>query len=450
LKASRDAGNGAAMGALFSLLTRVVDNRATLWVLFGLALAARAAAALLFGDYSPGVEIWEYGQQGLCAAQHHRDLCLWDGARQPYVSALMPPLTSYLWVILFNVFGISGAAHVAYVVLNVMFGALCVPLMFGFAGQIGLARGPALCAAAIIGFYPTFVFVSSGYHATNFTIALMLGFATLYLRAVKSLDWKTASMAGLLGGLAALTRNELLVIAAAMTLMLVWLGRKQLAPAMRAAAALTLGVGLVCAPWIVRNYESFHRFIPVGAQAGYNVWIGFGPYARGSGNQLDNDPASRAAAAAVRARVAPGDPVDDRFEPRLQGAFFDAAKPAMAEGGAARFASLTAQRFALLWVFDWTDPLTHSIAYWLPWLIVHALALYGFVALVRGRAPPLTLEGGALIGLCLTLLTLAYSLSSIFARYRMHMEPFIFLFAAVGLWQVLGARLTSTRATQPA
>lgn len=438
------------MAASSSLLTRVVDNRATLWVLFALALAARVLAALLFGDYSTGVEIWEYGQQGLCAAQHHRDLCLWDSERQPYASALMPPLTSYLWLILFNVFGISAAAHVAYVVLNVAFGAACAPLMFAFARQTGLERGPALCAAAIIGFYPTFVFVSSGYHATNFTIVFMLAFAILYLRAAKDLDWKTALMAGLLGGLAAMTRNELLVIAAAATLMLVWLGRKRLAPAIRAAAALTIGVGIVCGPWIVRNYESFHRFIPIGAQAGYNAWIGFGPYARGSGNQLDNDPASRAAAAAVRARVAPGDPADNRFEPRLQGAFFDDAKPALAEGGLPRIASLTAQRFALLWVFDWTDPLTHSVAYWLPWLIVHALAVYGFIALVRGRAPPLSTEAGALIGLSLALFTLAYSLSSIFARYRMHMEPFIFLFAAVGLWQLAGARLTSVRATQPA
>lgn len=438
------------MSALSSLLTRVVDNRATLWVLFGLGLAARAAAALLFGDYSPGVEIWEYGQQGQCAAQHHSDLCLWDSTRRPYISALMPPLTSYLWLILFNVFGVTGAAHVAYVVLNVIFGALCVPLMFAFARQVGLARGPALAAGAIIGAYPTFVFIASSYHATSFTIAFMLAFATLYLRAVKSLNWRTALAAGLLGALAALTRNELLVIAAAMTLMLVWLGRKQLAPALRAAAALTLGVGLVFAPWIARNYEAFHRFIPDGAQSGYNLWIGFGPYARGSGNALGQDAVANAAVAAIHHGVTPGDPPSDRFEPRLQSAFVEQAKPAIAEGGITRILKLAAERVALLWVFDWTDPLTHSIAYWLPWLIVQALALYGFVALVRGRAPPLALEGGALIGLCLTLFTLAYSLSSIFARYRMHMEPFIFLFAAVGLWQVLGARLTSTRATQPA
>lgn len=438
------------MGGLSSLLTRVVENRATLWVLLALALAARAMAALLFGDFTPGGEIWEYGQQGQCAAQHHSDLCLWDSTRQPYASALMPPLTSYLWLILFNLFGVTSAAHAAYVVLNVAFGAACVPLMFAFARTAGLARGPASLAAAIVGFYPTFVFVASSYHATNFTIAFMLAFAILYLRAAKSLDWKTALLAGLFGGLAAMTRNELLLIAAAATLMLVWLGRKQIAAAIRSAAALTFAVGLVCAPWIVRNYETFHHFIPDGSQSGYNVWIGFGPYARGSGNALGQDAAANAAVGAIHHGVRPGDAPGDRFEPRLQAAFMDAAQPAIAEGGAGRIAGLAAERVALLWVFDWTDPLTHSVAYWLPWLIVQALALYGFLALVRGRAPPLSLEGGALIGLCLALFTLTYALTSIFARYRMHMEPFIFLLAAIGLWQALGARLTSAHATEPA
>src|SRR6185436_1063764 len=104
---------------------------------------------------------------------------------------------------------------------------------------------------------------------------------------------------------------------------------------------LTIGVGLVTAPWIARNYVAFHSFIPIGAQTGYNVWIGFGPYARGSGNALDNDPQARVAAALVREGVTPGDPLEGRYEPRLQRAFIDDAQPALREGGVGRIAGLT-------------------------------------------------------------------------------------------------------------
>ena len=424
------------MTALLSRLIRASESPWAPGVLFLLALALRAVVAAATSDFTPGVEIWEYGQQATCAAQHARDLCLWDGARQPYISALMPPLTSYLWLGLFAAFGMGAAPHVVYVSLNVLMGAACTPLLYKLAREIGLERGPACLAGLIITGYPTFVFVSAGYHATNFTVALMLSFLILLVRVARDFDWKAALAAGLVGGLAALTRNELLVIAAAATLLVLWLGRKHLAIALQAAAALTLGVGLVTAPWIARNYIAFHSFIPIGAQAGYNVWIGFGPYARGSGNQLDNDPEARAAAAVVREGVAPGDPPESRFEPRLQRAFLDDAQPALREGGLGRIAGLTAQRLTLLWIFDWTDPITRSPGYWLPWLVAHALALWGVIMVWRKRAS-IEPNAGAFITLFLVVFTLAYSVSSIFVRYRMHMEPFIFLFAAIGAWSVL-------------
>lgn len=420
----------------FAPLARALQSPwAPLWLFVG-ALVLRIVAALIAGDFTEGVEIWEYGEQALCAAQAERDLCLRDSAGDPYVSALMPPLTSYLWLVLFQTIGITSASYITYVALNVLAGAACAPLLYAFARQIGLDRPTAFFSGGLLAIYPTFVFVSAGYHATNFTVALMLGFAILFLRAAENLHWRAALVAGLVGGLAALTRNELLLVAAAGTLLLLWLGRKQFQRAFVAATMLTLGVGAVMSPWIIRNYVAFERFIPIGAQAGYNVWIGLGPYAQGSGNALDNDPVSRAAAQAVRDSVPLGDAPGDRFEPRLQGAFFADAQPAIAEGGAGRVIRLTAEKFAAL-VFDWTDPITHSPAYWGPWLVVHALAIYAIVMMWRGQAPTISANGAALIILTLAVLTFAYCISSVFARYRMHLEPFIFTFAAIGAWAIV-------------
>jgi hypothetical protein len=417
--------------------TALEDPRAP-WALLALALSVRVLAALLFGDISEGAWRWEYGKQAECAAAFARDLCLLDPDGTPYASALMPPLTSYLWVMLFHFLGVGSAANAAYVALNIIVGAAAAPLLYHLARTIGVERAPASIAGAIIALYPTFVFVSIGYHATNFTVALMLGFAVLYLHAARSLKINDAIVAGLVGGLAAMTRNEFLLLNAAATLLLLWLGRAHFQAALRASVALAFGVGLVLSPWIVRNYVTFDHFIPGGSQAGYNVWIGFGPQARGSGNAYDADPVVDTLVHDIREHVRRGDAPGDRYELRLQDAFLADAQPSLREGGAPRVAWLMVKRFVFLWLFDWTDPLTHNVGYWGAWLITQALAVFGVFALWRKRSPPLTIDGALLIGLSLGIMTLAYLISSIFARYRMHMEPYIFVFAALGAWALIG------------
>jgi hypothetical protein len=421
---------------VLSRIIRATDGTIALWTLFTVALLLRAVAALFTANIEWDVPIWEYGLQGQCAAELQRDLCLRDATGYPYVSALMPPLTSYLWMGLFNLFGVTGAAKAAYIFLNVLIGAACAPLLYVTARRMKVEAGPAFFAGAILAAFPTFVFISAGYHATNFTVALMLMFAIAFMRVANTFDWRWALAAGALGALATMTRNELILVAVGSGFLLLWAGRKQFGKAFAAAAAMGVAFALVMSPWIVRNYVAFDRFIPVGGQAGYNLWIGFGPYARGSGNDLDNNAEARAAAAAVRATVRSGDAPGDRYELRLQQAFLDDAMPVIEQGGLGRVVFLTAQKFTVLWLFDWTDPITHHPGYWLPWFIAHVLAIYGLYVLWRGRAPPMDWTAALLIVLFLGAFSFAYSISSVFARYRMHMEPFIFMFAGVGAWQL--------------
>lgn len=438
-----------------SVLTQVEQRvgKATdaqlLMALFAAALLLRALAALLVANFSPGVQIWEYGAQGRCAAQTHGDLCMRDPAGAPYASALMPPLTSYLWRELFVLFGDGGGALIAYVVLNVSCGALSAPLLFAFARRIGVGRPAALLAGLCICFYPTFVLVSATYHATNFTIALLLAGATLLVVALQRMSWRMAIVAGVFVGLSAMTRNELLLAAAAAATLFLWFGRKSLRAAFVAAAAFSLGVGAVAAPWIVRNEVVFHRFIPGGSQSGLNLWFAFGPYARASGNQLDDDPVSHAARDAIQLGVPRGDGPGDRYEDRVQRAYAADAAPAIRDGGLARLASLTAQKAMLLLVFDWTDPLTHSPAYWLPWLVANGLAWFALIQTLRGRGLGLDPRGGAVIGVFVGAMSLAYAITGIFSRYRMHIEPFEFVFAAMGAWMLLNGQWRTKTAPAP-
>jgi hypothetical protein len=404
--------------------------------LFGAALIVRALAAWRYASLGAHEQIWEYGIQGLCAASTHGDLCMWrDG--DAYVSALMPPLTSYLWRALFAAFGYHGGL-VAYLTLNVLAGAAGAPLLYAFARAARTTRPAALLAGLGICFYPTFILVAASYHATNFTVALMLAGAIPLVLALENRSWRLALLAGALVGLAGMTRNELLLAAACATPLFLWFGRQSFKPALAAAAAFAFGVGAVLTPWVVRNEVEFARFIPGGNQAGYNLWIGFGPYARGSGRQLDHDPAARAAAESVRRSVpVGGDRRGDRYEDRVQAAFAAEARKTMTQGGVARLASLTAQKATLLALFDWTDPLTHTPFYWGPWLVANLLAWFAVMQLLRGRGPALDPRGLAVMAVFIASMALAYAITGIFSRYRMNIEPFELVFAAMGAWALL-------------
>jgi 4-amino-4-deoxy-L-arabinose transferase-like glycosyltransferase len=403
------------------------------------ALLVRAVAAFLFANVGDNAQIWEYGRQGLCAFQTHGDLCMRARSGAAYASAYMPPLTSYLWLGLFHLFGPGAGAHTAYVALNVLIGALGPGLLYAFARDAGLGRLAAAAGALLLCLYPTFVFVSTTYHATNFTIALLLAFALMFARALRSGEPMAALLAGLLCGAAVLTRTEMLLVAAAAGLLLLWHHRARWRTAIRAAAALGIATACVVAPWTTRNQVVFERVIPVANASGYNMWKAFGPYARGSGNEVGTAPDSVAALEAIAASVPLGDAPGARYESRVQDAYAADTARFMARTGVAHLAALTAQKLALLWLFDWTDPLTHGLLYWAPWLLVNILALVGAWLMVKGRSERLDAAGAATVLLLLAVLTLSYAISGVHARYRMHLEPFLFLFAGTALQAMLAA-----------
>ena len=61
--------------------------------------------------------------------------------------------------------------------------------------------------------------------------------------------------------------------------------------------------------------------------------------------------------------------------------------------------------------------------------------------MMRGRSERLDVAGRETVLLLLAVLTLSYAISGVHARYRMHLEPFLFLFAGTALQSML----TTTR-----
>ncbi|MBB2992029.1 hypothetical protein FHR72_003525 [Mycolicibacterium iranicum] len=416
-------------------------SRPLLFAALGTGFVLRLIAILLTGDISQGANIWEYGEQGLCAHENGGQLCLHypEGGAESYPSAYMPPLLSYVWFGVFSLFGDSGTARAAWLVTNMAAALGCIALTFNLSQKLWPSRWVAFAAAMLLACYPTFVYVTASYHQTNWAVLFLLSITMVGVKLAtgdRPLAW--GALGGVLCGLAALNRTELLIIGP----LLLGLGAvlsKRTVVVVKAGAAVALATVLVLAPWTLRNFAEFGTFIPTAQSSGYNLWKGYNPYTNGSGNLSEDrgEPGGQAADA-IKEAVPPG----PDYEKRVQDAYSEVFQHDIGEASPQRLAGLAANKVVLLWGFDWTDTsTTRSVAYLVPWLIVNLLVVVGLVTAWRQRRSVRTAPA-VLCAAALVLLTAAYAATSVHARYRMHIEPYLFIAAGIGieaLWQRLNA-----------
>jgi 4-amino-4-deoxy-L-arabinose transferase-like glycosyltransferase len=410
------------------------------------ALIVRVAVVLLKGDVSVGANVWEYGEQAACALRNGGDLCLFypmssqsqSGASYP--SAYMPPLLSYLWLGLFEVFGNGTVARASWLLINIAAALGSVALVFHLSLKLWPSKWAAFTAAMLLAMYPTFVFVTATYHQTNWAVLLLLvtTAVAVELTATQRL-WLYGALGGIACGLAALNRSEMLVIGPLLlALGAAW--RRNLTVVLKVGVAGGLAMILLLMPWTVRNYQHFGQFIPTAQSSGYNLWKGYNPYTNGSGNLSEdaNNPEGQRLLA-LRDSI----PHDDLYETHVQDTYAEAFESDLENASIGRLLKLTANKVLLLWGFDWTDrEITLRPAYLVPWLALHVLAVLGFVIAVRRRRSICT-AAACIYAAALGLLTIAYAITTVHARYRMHIEPFLFILAGIGvqgLWIWLVAK----------
>jgi hypothetical protein len=176
-----------------------------------------------------------------------------------------PPLYPYFIGGLFALFGSLTAVKIA----QAFVAALLVPAV----GRLGtMAMGPraGLAAAAIAAVYPELVWFSVHFWAE--TVFLTLFWWAFERVAAADRDGSTpkAAGAGVLWGLAVLTRETVLYFAPIAALFLLWRRPKGLH---RAAAFLVVLV-LTVAPWTYHNWRVFGAFVPVSTAGALNLWQG--------------------------------------------------------------------------------------------------------------------------------------------------------------------------------
>ena len=129
----------------------------------------------------------------------------------------------------------------------------------------------AAVSAAFFTFHPVLIWLSIALMSEAILVPAMA--ALVWMMVCRSLiESKTAVIAGGLLAWMALTRST--------TAALVWLaagwiifrnrGSKQ---SLRATVLLVMTFLFMCAPWTIRNYIHWHRFIPFSTKAGVNAWF---------------------------------------------------------------------------------------------------------------------------------------------------------------------------------
>jgi hypothetical protein len=182
-----------------------------------------------------------------------------------------PPVFPYLVGAVYTAFG----GFTAVKLMQALCGALLVPAV----GRIGaMAFGPrvSVLAAAFAAFYPELVWYSVHFWSEPVFLALLWWAIEGVLAADLRAGIGRALGAGLVWGLAVLTRETALYFLPVAALWLLW----RSPGGARRAAMFALAALVTIAPWAYRNWVLFHAFVPVSTMGGLNLWQGNGGLSR--------------------------------------------------------------------------------------------------------------------------------------------------------------------------
>jgi 4-amino-4-deoxy-L-arabinose transferase-like glycosyltransferase len=230
-------------------------------LILALALAARVGVIVATPDFSPVWDARDYDLHALSIAHGHGYPSSPFGRSEP--TAFRPPLYP---VVLASVYAVGGG-QTAGRLLQALLGVAVVALIYMISERLWDRRVAAV-AGAIAAVFPPLVLYSATLLTEPLFVLLVLAalLVTLEFRRGERLRWAIA--AGVLSGLAALTRGNgiLLVVAAGLG---VWTMRPRFS---RTALTPPLVVALVALvtvmPWVIRNTIVFDRFVGISTQGG--------------------------------------------------------------------------------------------------------------------------------------------------------------------------------------
>ena len=358
------------------------------------------------------------------------------------------------------VFSLFGESLIVARVVQATYAAL-TPVAIYFLGRRAFGEGTARLAAAIAIVYPFFIYFSNELLIVSLIVLLDVVLLVLLLRADESPTRRRWFAAGLMLGISAIARPNVLVFLPVLFGWMWWRARREVAAppssgarraaggAMRTAALrfvlVVMGVAAAVLPVTLRNYTVDRDLVPIASQGGINFFIGNNASSDGAsavlpvlGESWENEDAVRVAESQVGRELRPSE---------VSGFWYGKAWEFLL-GRPADAARLYVRKFVLFW--DSFELANNKDIYffgamspvfrWLSWLgfgIIAPLAALGAFAAARRN-------GAAML---LLLFALSYMggvlLFFVNSRFRLPIVPVLILFASAGalkLVDLLGRR----------
>lgn len=178
-----------------------------------------------------------------------------------------PPGYPYFVGALWALFGSLAAVKAVQCLVS----ALLIPAVGLVGWRVG---GPAVGRAAgwITALYPELVWFAAHFWSETLFLTLLWWAFERVLAAEARRSLRLAALAGLLWGLAVLTRETVLYFTPLVALYL--LGRRPERGSLKRAAAFALVALVSVSAWTLRNWTLYRAFIPVSTAGGLNLWQG--------------------------------------------------------------------------------------------------------------------------------------------------------------------------------
>ncbi|HEY0704198.1 MAG TPA: glycosyltransferase family 39 protein [Candidatus Acidoferrales bacterium] len=190
-------------------------------------------------------------------------------------TAWLTPVYPWTVALIYRIFGIH-TPHALYaaVLLNIIFScAVCVPIYFIGKKVVGSSVGYG--AAWLWAIFPNAVIIPYEWiWDTSLSALLMALLLWATLELPERPRWRAWILYGVLWGFSLMTNPAL---ASMLPVLLGWAAYRALrehhVSLARPALALGLAV-LCCVPWTIRNYTTFHKFVPLRSNFPLELWAG--------------------------------------------------------------------------------------------------------------------------------------------------------------------------------
>jgi 4-amino-4-deoxy-L-arabinose transferase-like glycosyltransferase len=248
-------------------MTSKLSTRGWLIVFFCAALLLRVGLAVKTGLNAAPPK--------LGSDEDEYDTCAWNlaqgrGYRGPSpgfgrdnLTAYRVPGTSLIWA---GIYKVVGRRYDVIRLFQCLVGALTVLIIYDI-GRRAFSERIGLFASAIYSLWPTAIFYSAQLLSETLATFWFLAYVAASLGFAEKPAPHRAGLAGLLLGLAMLTKGGFAIMIPFTVAWAIWQfwGKRQ---SLLLALAIPLISLLTLTPWIVRNYQVFSHFIPLATEGG--------------------------------------------------------------------------------------------------------------------------------------------------------------------------------------